>query len=454
MSNLLGIFSSLKEFITLLIILIVAITIFTILFKFKNGKWFLLGLCGLALLVCGVFTAYANYEYFTIKGGTLGSFGDIFENKNKLMQNELKFDFENFVLIASGNNDNEFSARLAIDAVNQKMTDKTIFVNDIPTKTINRGDNYIFSEYNYTFYDENLKEKCSDTLTIKFVFNSKSSECILTTQGGIDKVAHWNYFLKKNNFIVEIKKYDYIQDTELKVDDEINHTLTLYFEDELIDIIEFNITSPATLPTTYNGFAITAWKDADGNVFTQSNLPNQDLTLYATISQTKTFFEINSTNLVRTFITDESSKRYTCKFVGASYTPKIYDDFYDLLYQNPNNHFNVKLNLYDFLGENLSFNSNDKGNYGSHNSSQPISFFNYLVSTGKTEYYEGSNEFYYTFTFCIERRKVNSDYIFTPYIDVEIVCATGDWSDKYNFVKEDTANNTMSFSVTCEINRV
>ena len=281
MFNLLGIFSSLKEFIILLIVLVAITTLFLILFKFKNGKWFLLGLCGLALLVCGVFTAYANYEYFTIKGGTFGSFGDIFENKNKLMQNELKFDFENFVLIASGINDNEFSARLAIDAVNQKMTDKTIFVNDIPTKTINRGDNYIFSEYNYTFYDENLKEKCSDTLTIKFVFNSKSSECILTTQGGIDKVAHWNYFLKKNNFIVEIKKYDYIQNTELKVDDEINHTLTLYFEDELIDIIKFNITSPATLPTTYNGFAITSWKDADGNVYTQSNLPNQDLTLYA-----------------------------------------------------------------------------------------------------------------------------------------------------------------------------
>ena len=256
-NNLLGIFNSLKE--TLIVIAVIAVIILlkVILLKFKNGKWVILGLMALVLVVGGVFTGYANYEYFTAKGGTFGSFGDIFKNKNKLMQNNLTFNFENFVLVATGNG-NEYSARLSIDAVDQKMTNKAIFVNGNPTKLVARGDTYIFSDYNYTFKDENLTEICSDTLTIKFVFNSKSSECILSTIGGLDKVLYWNYFLKKNDFIVEIKDEEYKRDESVRVDfsstDTTSNVIRYFVNGELFQVDAYEAGTDVALLTKHDIF--------------------------------------------------------------------------------------------------------------------------------------------------------------------------------------------------------
>lgn len=218
MSNMLGFLSDIGDIIKIGIILAVVILLMVLLLKFKNGKWILAGVMAVALVVCGVFTSFANYTYFTIEGGTFGSFGDIFANKNKVTQKDLSFEFENFVLVSTGI-DGEFSARLSIEAVDETLIGKSMYVNNSPTKLTGVGENYIFSEYSYIFKDENLTSMLTDTLTIKFVFNSKKSECLLSTSGGSDAVKYWNSYLKKNKFNVEIKEANYTRDEQLRVDD-------------------------------------------------------------------------------------------------------------------------------------------------------------------------------------------------------------------------------------------
>lgn len=318
LSNLLGIFNNLKSVLILSIVLVVIVLLSILLLKFKNGKWVILGFLALALIVCGVFSSFANYEYFMLRGGTIGSLSDIFTNKNKLMQEDLKFDFENFVLVATGN-ENEFSARLAIDTVNKKMNNKAIFVNNNPTQLVACGDTYIYSNYSYIFKDENLNELCNDTLTIKFVFNSKSSECILSTKGGLDKVSYWNKFLKKNNFIVEIKDEDYEEDNQLVIENPVSYEIKLFIKNEFCQTLTISAINRPTLPNRVGSYDIISWHDINGTIYTTATLPLQNLELYARV-------EFN--NVVINFSYDKVNSKsidYGVQYVGQSI--KYFDDF-------------------------------------------------------------------------------------------------------------------------------
>lgn len=402
------------------------------------------------IFIFGTFCIYDVNRKLSLTSKVIGYFQHT-ENVSKI--NDFEYDVTSLLFTNSGANENEYFAEIVTDPVEDFDRTKkyNLEINGNKCGYVASNLEFVNADFINTFYATNNTVLLTDSLNIKVNFYKDGTKIVLITNNGEKAVKLWQSYIQKNGFKIKIVEDKF--NSVIEADNIPSYTLLLYFGEELISTIQHNITNPAILPTTYNGFVITSWRDADGNIYSQLTLPNKDLTLYATVSQTKISFEINKTNLVRTFITENSSKRYTCKFVGISYSPEIYDDFYELLYQSPKDKFKVKLNLFDFLGEDLSFNSDYKGSINSVKT-QSVSFFSYSVSTNKGAYTTDSNEFYYSFEVGIERREVNSKYSFTPYIDIEVVCATGDWDDKYNFVKEDSSNNTVSFLISCEINRV
>lgn len=209
-----GLFTNFTNIIYLVIGALFVLGLVYITIKFPNGKHYALGFLTIILIISGIFTAFANYEWITARGGIYGAIEDI-KNVNKVTQNELTFDFEKFTLEATGNKD-EYMARMAINYVNDlDSTKKAIYVNSEPTTLVTKSKKYIIANYSYLFENDDLQEMGVDTLKIRFSFSEKLSECIISTSGGIKNVKFWNEYIEKNGFKVEIKDLDYMPNLEI-----------------------------------------------------------------------------------------------------------------------------------------------------------------------------------------------------------------------------------------------
>lgn len=209
-----NLFSDISNLIYLIIGIIFALGLIYIVIKLPNGKFFALGFLVVVLIISGILTAFANYEWMTARGGIYGAIEDI-KNANKVVQNELTFDFEAFTLEATGNKD-EYMARMTINNVdNLDLSNKTIYVNSEPTSLVASSKKYIISKYSYLFQNEDLQEISVDTLKIRFSFGEKLSECVISTTGGFKNVKLWNEYIEKNGFKVIVKDFDYTPNLEI-----------------------------------------------------------------------------------------------------------------------------------------------------------------------------------------------------------------------------------------------
>lgn len=287
-TNLINDFKETVMWIAILLLVIFAIYIFI---KFPIGRKIICVILGILFIASGVLTTSANFEYFSIRGGIWGTIEGVF-NKNEVAQNNLTFNFTNFNLIETLNPD-EFNARFSVKNVDINLNDKVVYVNDIPTVLVQRGSNYIFADYKYSFNDEDIKEICNDTLSIKFVFNSAEIEnpetgelekadtsiCILTSYGGLQKAKYWNEYLKKNGLKIEIKTEDFKTNEDLNIE-QLPTKYVYYYDiegnliEDYTEQIALNNYPFITLKNcaTVDGAQYPLWRSSDNELISEDNL--------------------------------------------------------------------------------------------------------------------------------------------------------------------------------------
>ena len=174
----------------------------------------------IALVVFMVATAYCGIQlnnYYTAKGGVWGVITGLVDNNTSeiTITDNIEFNLKNIVLTQE--KDDTYSATILNDDIIQfkENINYGVYVNGDPCYQVNYATNYIRAEYGYTFMDDNLESKLTDTLQFNFAFFDKGSNLKITTNGGQEAVNYWNNYFARNNFVVEVKQSNYDKNDDL-----------------------------------------------------------------------------------------------------------------------------------------------------------------------------------------------------------------------------------------------
>jgi len=206
------------------LLIVSAVLIFAII-KLPIGRWFILTVLGIVLIGSAVFCGVELNYYYKESGGIYGELTGFFD-RNTLIVTDLSFDFENMMFTENGNADeNGIIQDYSIEILSDKVIDLTrnntycIYVNNVPCEIQEYSTKYIIATYTYIFYDLNMNELLTDTLSLKFAFDNNSTLFHISTSGGSEAVEYWNYYFNRNSFIVDLK------DISSKVDSTENSVL-------------------------------------------------------------------------------------------------------------------------------------------------------------------------------------------------------------------------------------
>lgn len=219
-----------KEILFTALILVGLIALIYVFLKFEQTRIWIGCLIVFVMFCTSIISGYKIYQYCTASGETIGDVvsGIFGGNSNAEKVGEYSFKFKNLIFKSTGN-ENEY--RVTYQDIYSNETglfdlDMTknwnIYVNNNVTNNNIIGPNYLFGDYSYTFYNDNLKEVFTDTLKVKFVFYNNYYQIDLITNNGETATEFWQSYFSKEDFIVSLKINDYVKDEETKVD-------TLYF---------------------------------------------------------------------------------------------------------------------------------------------------------------------------------------------------------------------------------
>lgn len=206
---------------------------FYICVKFPAGKYVLGTLLMIVALVSAAYSVVQLNFYYTASGGIFGKISGIFDTNTVTKVDNMKFNFNNIELLATGN-ENEYAAKLITDEV-LEMSDKTygVFVNNSPCGHVENSTDYIKANYKYIFYNDEMQVLCEDTLSFRFAFYSNSTEFTIKTIGGAEAVNYWNHFFNKNVFEVSLKEATYDNNGNIEIGDgEVSYALANYYIEE------------------------------------------------------------------------------------------------------------------------------------------------------------------------------------------------------------------------------
>lgn len=211
-------------------------------FKYPGSRVYVASFVVIVLLgltaYCGI---QLNY-YYSAEGGIYGKLSGIITNNTVEKLEETKFSLNNIVL--TEDESGEFSAIILSD---EKLdlkttTGKYMFVNGVPCSTSDTLTNGIFATYHYSFKDSATKEIINDTLLISFSYFENGYRLKLSTEGGQVAVDYWNTYFSRNNFVITIEDFSYLntQDFDIFEDKAEEYvTLNYYIDDELYSSMKY-----------------------------------------------------------------------------------------------------------------------------------------------------------------------------------------------------------------------
>ncbi len=202
MTELLGIFGDTVSTLKTIIALMVVIGIIFLLIYIKEMRPVILVILGVVILAGGIGATVQNVKYFNASNKTIGEvLNSTLHTTHFVKQNENVFELNTLGFKQVDENTYITEYQIAqvtnLDLKNQKYTLK---VNDYRCfSNVQDGqNNSMESKFTYTFYDNDKEEILTDTLSITFVFNEKSTTILLQTKGGEQAKELWKAFERKN----------------------------------------------------------------------------------------------------------------------------------------------------------------------------------------------------------------------------------------------------------------
>ena len=253
--------------------------------KFPQGKIFVGTILGIAILC---FTFYAGIElnfYYSASGGIYGVITGIFDT-NTVEVDDVTFKIQNLEL--TQNSDDLYTAQIMTDDVISLEKGKvySLYVNDVPTKTLNFSSNYIQARYSYSFYDNKQQLLENDSLFINFAFYTNSTFIEIYTEGGSQAVKYWNYWFNKNTFVITIEETGYVQDGKIvssEITNDSENVVAYFIGDELYEyqvVATGSKLNPIEIEMP-EGIQLNGWKVNNEIVDTSSYIVNENTSFHA-----------------------------------------------------------------------------------------------------------------------------------------------------------------------------
>ena len=204
-------------------IILVGLVIWAIISKL--GRFVFCALLIGFILITGALSAYFNIKYFTARGAIYGKDVEGSHNVTKVIfdeKNTFNFDLLGF---RSTGVENEYSVIVKFDKT-LTIKDNGFYLNNHLATTQERDLNHLKSKFEYSFFDYENKELCTDTLYINLFTYEKTMDLNITTKGGNKAVDFWKVYLGKNDFILSLKQDQTIHNTDIVKDKEIENSAT------------------------------------------------------------------------------------------------------------------------------------------------------------------------------------------------------------------------------------
>ena len=243
-----------------IIIGILAIMAIVIAFKFPSLRTAVAILASVMFIFCSCIAINRVVTYYTVSGKTYGTVDSVFKNNQVDFEktDDYTFEFRNFGL-QSTTITNQYQARatdthkIEIDLSNN---DWAIYVNGSLLSNLQNTNSTLTGDLFYIFYDTNDTVIKADALTISVAFEEKTTEIVLTTNGGDIAVNLWNNYLNKNGFKLELKKVESRtpNNTVINYDEEPTEAPVLKnsYTQKASDKLEFDFYINKELFDTYN----------------------------------------------------------------------------------------------------------------------------------------------------------------------------------------------------------
>lgn len=212
----LGLFGDTLATLKTILFMFIVIAILIVIIKYPDIRKVAYLCLGVGIFFAGCYSAVFNIRYFTVEGHTYGEIIESLKKKplddvkievsDKLRWNLTNFDF------SETSDVNVYKCEFNFDGknelINLPMKKYVLYVNSEKVLVNENGNDYIKSEFNYSFFDNDNKLILSDILYFNFGFYAKSSKLIITTKGGSNAVKLWRAYQAKNGFMLELKEED------------------------------------------------------------------------------------------------------------------------------------------------------------------------------------------------------------------------------------------------------
>lgn len=272
----------------ILIGIIIALIIYAFV-KFKVARIFIITAVIFVVVFSGIVSGFRLNTYYNAKGGIIGQITGIYKEENNVIVTEsTSIDFELKNVSLTKNENGKYSAKFSTEKT-LKLQDNEfyqILVNGEPAQLIYSDKSSAVANYTYLFQSEeflkdNYKEIAVDTMKIAFGFYGNYSNIICEIDGGSETAPLWQAFFEKNNLKITIVKVNQLaisENSELK-------TITIYANDEVIDIVKIKKDSEFVLPETFevDGYKFNGF-EVDGKIETKI-IVTKDMTVTANLEK-------------------------------------------------------------------------------------------------------------------------------------------------------------------------
>lgn len=198
-----------ENFILKLIILIAIVAgVIALCIFIEEMRPVILILFACAMVFFGITTTIENITYLQANNLTIGevfdsTFGSM-NNANETEPGVIKLTGFGFKQV-EGETYRATYNEPAITSLDFKNEKYVLYINNYKCYITNQSENYLSSEFQYAFYDEDFNEILIDKLTISIALNENETNIVIQTSGGQNAVELWKAFQVKNNFVMCFK---------------------------------------------------------------------------------------------------------------------------------------------------------------------------------------------------------------------------------------------------------